>query len=223
MSSANVKLRISFDFDLQVPDALLGLDHEPLLKALQAALGPTVMQGMPTVSAKQLGKSDISLLHHHAHIDASKLGIKTIPRELLVSAAPHLTDSELDTLSRAMLGKTPDSDAETRRLLRRKALAMVSDMRMVDCVVSAELTSGDVVELEAALNLTNGAVIVGDKDRKQRLKPNQAALQVRAGTPEVSLPATLSGQTISGPVIGVEVSELGAHRDALIEGWQTSH
>ncbi len=223
MSIANVKLRITFDFDLEVPGPLLALDHEPLLKALQAALGPTVMQGMPTVSAKQLGKSDISLLHHHAHIDASKLGGKAIPRELLVSAAPHLTDSELDTLNRSMVGKTPDSDDETRRLLRRKALTMVSDMRMVECLVSAELTSGGIIELAAGLNLTNGAVIVDEKDRKQRLKPNQATLRVRAARADVSLPATLSGQTISGPVIGVDVSELGAHRDALIAAWQSGH
>jgi hypothetical protein len=47
MSSANVKVRISFDFDLQVPPALLALEHDALLKALHAALGSTVVQGMP--------------------------------------------------------------------------------------------------------------------------------------------------------------------------------
>lgn len=221
MSSANIKVRISFDFDLQVPPALLALEHDALLKALHAALGSTVVQGMPTVSAKQLGKSGIALVRHHYHLDAAKLGMQAIPRGLLVAAAPHLTDAELDTLAKSMAGKTPNSEDETRRLLRRKALAMVSELRTVECAVIARLSSGATAELAATLNLANGGVIVAEKDRQQRLQSNQGLVPIRVDRAGATLNATFSGQTISGPVLGVEVAEIAAHRDALITAWQS--
>lgn len=220
MSKANLKLRVTFDFELAAPAPLLQSDHDALCRQLHDALGAMVFQGMPTVTAKQLAKLGTSLLAHHAHLDAANLSAPSIPREALVAAAPHLTDDELDQLARRAAAKAPAGGDELLRYLRRQALALVNEYRMVPCVVEAKLTSGAPARLEGKLNLTNGSVMLGERDRQNRLHTNRDNIVVTAADGRASMAANCAGHTLSGPVIEVTVGELARHRDALIEHWQ---
>lgn len=220
MSKANIKLSISFDFELAAPPALLQSDHGALCKQLHEALGAMVFQGMPTVTAKQLAKLGASVLAHHHHLDAANLSAAAIPRDTLVAAAPHLTDAELDQLSRRAAAKAPADADELQRFLRRQALALVNEYRMVACAVEARLTTGAQARLEGKLNLTNGSVMLGERDRQSRLQPNQGAIVVVAAGGTASMLANCAGHTLSGPVIEVAVGELARNRDALILDWQ---
>lgn len=219
MTKPNLKLNVSFDFDLTVPESWLQLDHDALCKTLHQALGATVTQGMPTVSAKQLAKAGVNLLSHHHHLKAVNLAAVKPPREALVAAAPHLTDPEIEQLSTKLAGKTPANPEELLRWVRRHALALNNEYRLVDCVVQAKLTSGAVAQLQGKLNLTQGSIVLSEKDRHNRLQSNQGPIPVSVNDTSVTVHATLSGQTLSGPVLGVEISDLAPHRDVLIERW----
>lgn len=219
MSNANVRLQLAFTFDLSVPASLAEQHHEDLCKALSELLGPMVFQGMPTVTAKQLGKAGVRVLAHHHHLAARELGAKPVERDALIAAAPHLTDDELLQLERRVRGKTPEAEAELVRFLRRHALAMVNEYRMVACSVDGELTSGQRAQLGARLNLTNGSVLVDDADRQKRLKAGEP-LEVRPLATDIVLAASCAGHTLSGPVIEVDVARLATHRDALVQAWQ---
>ncbi len=219
-TKANVKLNITFNFELALPDALVDADHAALCRRLSELLGPMVLQGMPTVTAKRLGQVGGSIVAHHHHLDASSLAVPALAQELLIAAAPHLTDDELIQLARRAAGKLPTGDDERRAFLRRQALAMVNEYRTVPCIVTAKLTSGSDAELEGKLNLTNGNVLVGDRDRQQRLQPKQGPVEVTAADGDVRLSATFSGQTLSGPVIEVPIADLAHNRSVLIAVWQ---
>ncbi|MCC4116453.1 hypothetical protein LLG90_13915 [Aromatoleum toluclasticum] len=220
MSKANLKLTVGFEFELEAPPAFLDASHEKLCKAVQELLGAMVLQGMPTVTAKQLGKAGISVLSHHHHLDVLNTAVAAAPRQELVAAGPHLTDDELDQLARRSAGRVPPSDAERARFLRRHALALVGEFRMVPCVVGARLSSGKDATLNARLNLTNGSVLVSEQDRHSRLQANQEGLVVALQGSDVRLRGACAGHTLSGPVIEVALGELSAHRDALIAIWQ---
>lgn len=220
MSKANLKLRVTFDFELTAPPALLESNHDALCRQLHDALGAMVFQGMPTVTAKQLGKLGASMLAHHAHLDASNLSAPSIAREALVAAAPHLTDDELDQLARRAAAKAPAGGEELLRYLRRQALAMINEYRMVSCAVEAKLISGAPARLEGKLNLTNGSVMLVERDRQSRLQANQGAIAVLAADGSAAMSASCAGHTLSGPVIEVAVGELARHRDALVRDWQ---
>ncbi|MDX9717410.1 MAG: hypothetical protein RBT67_08560 [Thauera sp.] len=222
MSEANLKLRIAFDFELEAPEALLAFDQAALIDALRTALGATVLQGMPTISAKQFAKIKVALVGHQCQLDVSRAGLEPVSRDLLAAAAPHLTDREMDALGKAMAGKLPESPEEARRLLRRKALALVNELRTLDCTITAKLSSGAEAELSASLDLTNGGVIVAEQDRRHRLQAGQGAVAVQVPGCNARLSAAFSGHTISGPVLGVDVAQLSAHRDALISAWQSA-
>lgn len=220
MTRANLKLSIEFEFDLDAPEAFLQASHEKLCKAMQELLGNMVLQGMPTVTAKQLGKAGITILSHHHHLDVVSTAATALPREALIAAGPHLTDDELEQLSRRTAGRAPVQPADLARFLRRHALALVSDIRNVACVVQGKLSSGRDATLRGRLNLTNGSVVLDEADRQNRVQPNQDTLRVELpGTP-ISLRAACAGNTLSGPVIEVAVTELAAHRDRLIAAWQ---
>ncbi len=220
-SKANVKLSITFSFDLALPETLLDADHAALCRRLNDLLGPMVFQGMPTVTAKRLSQVGGSILAHHHHLDASNLTAPALDRELLIAAAPHLTNDELIQLARRAVAKLPDGDDERRVFLRRQALAMVNEYRTVPCAINARLTSGATAELAGKLNLTNGNVLVGERDRQQRLQPKQGPVEVIAAGNAVRMLAEFAGQTLSGPVIEVAIASLAQHRDALIAAWQT--
>lgn len=218
MSKANLRLRITFDFELAAPGALATSDHEALCREMHSLLGPLVFQGMPTVTAKQLAKAGAAILGHHHHLDVRNLAAPTIAREALIAAAPHLTDDELDQLGHRATAKAPAAADELQRFLRRQALAMVNDYRLVPCTVEARLNSGADARLTATLNLTNGSVMVGERDRQHRLQAKQDEITVVAGS--VRLPASCAGHTLSGPVIEVAVSEIARSRTPLIASWQ---
>ncbi|THF62381.1 hypothetical protein E6C76_18875 [Pseudothauera nasutitermitis] len=220
MSKANVKLQLSFDLDIAVPERLLELDHESLCKTFSEVLGSMVFQGLPTVAGKQLAKAGGSIVAHHYHLSAGILGAPTLERDLLVAAAPHLTDEELEQLARRTQGKLPESPEELQRHLRRQALKLVNDYRMVPCFVAARLTSGSDAKLEGKLNLTNGSVLIGERDRQSRLQANQGPIVVEPLGTEVQLEAACAGHTLSGPVIEVSVAQIAIHRDPLIRVWQ---
>ena len=220
MSRTRVKLQISFDLELSVPEKLRGLDHQALCKVFHALLGMTVIQAVPKVIGKQLTKAGIELVGHHHHLNASHSDQAPIDRALLIAIAPHLDDAELGRLSHTLAGAHSTSSGDLPKLIRRKALAIANDYRLVECRVEAILTSGAQVELDATLNLTNGNILVADKDRQHRLKSDQGALKVRIARLDTALNAQLGGQTLSGPVLTVEVGELAKHRDVLIARWQ---
>lgn len=220
MSRANLKLTVGFEFELDAPPAFLEASHENLCKAVQDLLGAMVLQGMPTVTAKQLGKAGITVVSHHHHLDVLNTAAAPIPRAELVAAGPHLTDPELDQLARHSAGRAPHTDVERARFLRRHALALAGEFRLVPCVVGARLSSGKDATLDARLNLTNGSVMVSDQDRQSRLQATQDALVVAIPAAGVRLRGACAGHTLSGPVIEVAPGELAAHRDALVALWQ---
>jgi len=220
MSRPNLKLTVSFEFELEAPDALLAEDPDKLRRAMQETLGAMVLQGMPTVTTKQLAKAGVAVVSHRHQIDVLNTIVTQAPREALIAAAPHLTDDELSQLARRTGGKIPLQEAERFRFLRRHALALVGEFRMVPCVVSARLSSGKDAQLSGRLNLTNGSVLVGEQDRQSRLQARQEALRVIVARAGVTLPATCAGHTLSGPVIEVAIGELAAQRDPLIGVWQ---
>jgi len=222
MSDSNLKLSLTFDFDLKAPESLLQGDHETLCRTLNDILGTMVLQGMPTITGKQLAKAGIDVVAHHHHVAVVNSAARAIPREALVAAAPHLTDGELVVLAQRLHGKLPPTPAEQARFVRRHALALVNDFRMVACAVTARLTSGQEARLAGKLNLTNGSVLVGEGDRQKRLQANQGALRVEVGAPGMALPAQCAGHTLSGPVIEVGLADLAAHRDTLIGLWQAA-
>lgn len=220
MSKANVKLQLTFDLDICVPERLLEQDHAALCRTLSEMLGSMVFQGMPTVTGKQLAKGGATLVGHHYHMSTAVLGAPTVARELLVAAAPHLTDDELEQLARKAHGRLPEGSEEQQRYLRRQALNLVNDFRMLPCKVAARLTSGNAAELEGKLNLTNGSVLIGERDRQSRLQANQGPILVEPLGTGVQLQGACAGHTLSGPVIEVSVTQLAAHRDPLIKAWQ---
>ncbi|MCL2644633.1 MAG: hypothetical protein FWD51_04145, partial [Betaproteobacteria bacterium] len=145
MSEANLKLHVTFEFEIAAPEALLAHDHVTLCKKLSETLGPLVLQGMPKVTATQLAKVGAGLIGHHCHLDAKNLSLPAIDRAVMVAAAPHLTDEEYGDLASQLAGKTPEDSVELKRLLRRRALAMVNEYRLVPCQVEGKLKSGGAV------------------------------------------------------------------------------
>lgn len=218
MTKANLRLHIAFDFELEAPETLLQLDQEALCRELSGVLGSLVLQGMPTISAKQLAKAGVVVRGHHHHLAAENTTLPSIPRELLIAAAPHLTDPELAQLSARAAGKQLDA-AEPQQALRRLALAMVGDFRLVDCVLTAVLSSGKTASLEGRLNLTNGSVLIAEQDRQHRLQPKEPAVVTVPAT-RAALHAECSGHTLSGPVLAVSIAQLATARDELIAIWE---
>lgn len=228
MAKPNLKLRLQFDFDLGAPDALLTQDHEALCKAVSDALGQLVLGGTQAITGKQLAKAGIAVMGRHHHVEVTNLSARPLARTDLIAAGPHLTDDELEQLTRRAQVKAPEGGEGLQRHLRRHALALVNEYRMVRCVVEGALSSGQTASLSAQLNLTNGSVLVDERDRKQRLATN-VALKVRVvgttaidGSPDMAaceLTATCAGHTLSGPVIEVPIAQLAEHRDLLIRCW----
>ena len=111
MSRSNLKLTVSFEFELEAPAPMLAESHEKLCKTVHDTLGAMVLQGMPTVTGKQLAKAGISIVAHHHHLDVVNTTAAPPPRAALVAAAPHLTDHELSQLARRTSGRIPAIEA----------------------------------------------------------------------------------------------------------------
>lgn len=217
MSTARLKLRITFDFEVDAPTSLAQTEHTELCRRISELLGPLVLQGMPTITAKQLAKAGATLTGHHHHLEVGNLAAPSIPREALVGAAPHLTDDELEQLGRRAAPKAPAGGDELLRYLRRQALAMINEYRLVPCTIEARLKSGGDVRLNATLNLTNGSVMVSERDRQHRIQAEPITVIAADGTARLS--ASSAGHTLSGPVIEVAVASLARYRDPLIQSW----
>ncbi len=220
MSQPNARLKLQFDLDLMIPAGLLKEDHSALCRDLCAILGATVLQGLPAISKKQLAKSEVRLLSHHHHVEVENLKAPSISIELAQKVTAHLTDAEIDTLCARAAAKAPSLEAELLKYLRRQALALVSDYRLVPCILNAVQTSGVSSELKGNLNLTNGSVMLTDDFRKVRLKADQGPIPVTVEGMDATVMATLSGHTLSGPVLAVEVMHLVPHRAHLVGLWQ---
>lgn len=223
MKPPAVRLQLQFDFQLAVPEQMASADAESLQRALTEALGTMVLQGLPTIAAKQLARVGVSIMQQ-SHAVAASVDPSTaeIDRELLVTAAPHLTDDELRRLAGRVAGKLPERPEEQIKTARRHALALANEFRLVPGVVHAVLTSEQPGTLDATLNLTNGSVMIESHDRQKRLLPGQHEVAIEVPGAGLRLKANYAGHTISGPVIEVAVAELARHRDALIELWQQS-
>lgn len=219
MPPPNLKLTVAFEFDLEAPPAFTDASHEKLCRAVQDLLGTMVLQGMPTITAKQLAKAGITLLSHHHHLDVLNTAAAPVPREALIAAGPHLTNDELEQFSRRTAGRIPLAPAERDRFLRRHALALVGDFRLVPCVLQARLLSGKDATLQGRLNLTNGSVLVSEPDRQSRLQTKDAPIRIDVDGAPTPLRASCAGHTLSGPVIEVPLAEIAAHRDTLIALW----
>lgn len=223
MKPPAVRLQLHFDFQLAVPEQMASADAETLQRTLTEALGSMVLQGLPTIAAKQLARVGVSIVQQ-SHALAASVDPSTaeIDRELLVSAAPHLTDDELRRLAGRVAGKLPERPDEQIKTARRHALALANEFRLVPGVVHAVLTSEQPGTLDATLNLTNGSVMIESHDRNKRLLPGQHEVAIEVPGAGLRLKANYAGHTISGPVIEVAVAELARHRDALIGLWQQS-
>ncbi|MDX5363847.1 MAG: hypothetical protein LPJ91_06825 [Pseudazoarcus pumilus] len=223
MKPPAVRLQLNFDFQLAVPDQMAAADAEALQRTLSDALGAMVLQGLPTIAAKQLARVGVSIVQQ-SHVLAASVDTSAaeIDRELLVAAAPHLTDDELRRLAGRVAGKLPERHDEQIKAARRHALALANEFRLVPGVVHAVLTSEQPGALDATLNLTNGSVMIESHDRQKRLLPGQHEVAVEVPGAGLRLKASYAGHTISGPVIEVPIAELASHRDALIGLWQQS-
>ena len=222
MSSPNVKLKLQFELELTVPEILGQLDHAQLCKALGNALGPMVIQGLPTISAKQLGKVGIQMCAHHHHLDALNLRTPPVDPAQIVAVAPHLTDEEVEQVARRASGKMPLNPPEGAAFLRRQALAVVNEYRLVRCIAHGIQINGHPVEIEADLNLTNGHLFLAETHRQTRLANVDTPLKVDiVGQPGVHFSADCSGHTLTGPVLDVQVSSLVPHREVLLQCWKS--
>ncbi|MDR2032423.1 MAG: hypothetical protein LBP86_09300 [Azoarcus sp.] len=221
MSKANLRLHVVFEFEVAAPAALLEGDHAALCRRFSEILGPLALHGMPKITASQLAKANAHLVDHHCHFDAVDLSAPTIARADLVAAAPHLTDEELDRLARRAASRAPADGL--RRYLRRHALALVDEYRLVPCLVEGQLKSGGTLKditVSATLNLTNGSVMVDEADRQHRLQQGQGAVTLVAAGGAVRLRGNCEGYTLSGPVIGISIDDIAGARDELIKLWQ---
>ena len=223
MTNANARLRITFDFDLAVPPALANGDDEALVTALRGILGNTVFGGMPTVTGKQLAKSGVGLVRHACQCEVKRIGLASVAKDVVVAAAPHLTDEELEEAGILAAQKLPPAPAQHKAHVRRIALKLVNDYRLVPCTVVAEQSVGETIEISAQLNLTNGGVLVDDAYKKLRLKSDQPPIPVRVANTGVVLHAQLGGHTLGGPLLEVSIDALVPHRDALLACWRAGH
>ncbi|MCL2875417.1 MAG: hypothetical protein FWF12_03805 [Betaproteobacteria bacterium] len=224
MSKANLKLHVAFEFDIAAPDVLLEHDHAALCQKLNDMLGPLVLQGMPKVTTTQLAKAGASIVKHHYHLDAKSLCVPVIDHAVMVAAAPHLTDEEFHSLACQLAGKMPEDPMELQRLLRRRALAMVNEYRLVPCQVEGKLKSGGTftdITLDATLNLTNGSVMVDEPHRHNHLQQGIGVVTLVAAA--VRITGNCEGHTLSGPVINVSIADISKSRDALIQLWQANN
>ena len=103
--------------------------------------------------------------------------------------------------------------------MRRQALALVNEYRLVPCSVAALLSNGKPAQIQGRLNLTNGHVFLSDEHRQTRLQANQGGLKVSVEGTSVVVLAESSGHTLTGPVLDVHVQALVPHRDALLSRW----
>jgi len=226
MSKANLKLHVAFEFEIDAPEALLSRDHVALCQKLSDMLGPLVLQGMPKVTATQLAKVGASLIGHHCHLDAQNLSLPAIDRATMIAAAPHLTDKELDNLAQQLAGKTPEDPAELLRLLRRRALALANEYRLVPCQIEGKLKSGGTstdITVDATLNLTNGSIMVGESHRQSHLQEGVGVITLVAADGVVRIAGNCEGHTLSGPVINVSIADIAKSRNALIQLWQAKN
>ena len=223
MSKANLRLHVAFEFEIAAPETLLAGDHAALCRRFSEVLGPLVLQGMPKITGNQLARANARLVGHHCHFDAVSLAAPPIARADLIAAAPHLTDEELDRLAHRAAAKAPAA-WELRRHLRRHALALVDEYRLVPCQVEGQLKSGGTLKditVNATLNLTNGSVMVDETDRQHHLQQGKGAVTLVAAGGAVRLSGNCEGYTLSGPVIGVTIDDIAGARDELIKLWQT--
>jgi len=226
MSKANLKLRVAFEFEIDAPKALLAHDHAALRHKLNDILGPLVLQGMPKVTAAQLAKVGASLIRHHCHLEAQNLCLPAIDRAGMIAAAPHLTDAELDELAQQVKDKTTEDPVALQRLLRRRALALVNEYRLVPCQIAGKLKSGGAftdITVNATLNLTNGNVMIDETHRQCHLQQGIGAITLTAANGAVRIVGNCEGHTLSGPVINVAIADIAKSRDALIQLWQAPH
>ena len=220
MSDATVRLQLHFELELAAPPDLAGLDHAALCRTLSEALGPTVLRGLPVIAGKQLTPLGARVLRHHHRLDAAAQAARSIAREQVTQVAPHLTDTEADTLAQRAAARLPAAESEQAAYLRSQALALVNEYRLVPCVVEALLTSGKPARIESKLNLTNGHIFLDASHRQTRLQAGQGALRVSVADTPVVLAAECSGHTLTGPVLDVAVGSLVPHRDVLLARWQ---
>lgn len=220
MKKPNLRLQIRFDFNITAPDALLDMDHGELCRKLAVLLGPAVAQGMPTVTAKQLERASITLVDHHHHLDVERLAGTQIPVDAVVEAAPHLTDGEATLVAQRASPRAPTEPDALSRYLRRQALDLVSEYRLVPCTITGVMSNGSHGDLSGELNLTNGHIFPAEAHKQTRLAPSQGPLAVKVDGTPVTLVAALSGQTLTGPVLDVAVPTLLPHRTALLARWQ---
>ena len=222
MAKANARLRVTFDFDLLVPDGMTQLDGAELSARLGARLGATVFKGMPSVTAKQLTKAGIALCTSRHLLEAESIVPPAFTREAVIAAAPHLTDLEVDALCRQPARKNPPP-AELSAHIRRLALQRVNEYRLVPCHLRAVASTGETLEIAAQLNLTNGGVLVEDAHRKTKLKTGQAPIAVTIDATDLELPADLGGHTLGGPLLEVAIGAMVPHRAMLLACWEAQN
>jgi hypothetical protein len=220
MSKANLKLLLTFEFEIVAPETLIGDDRAALCREFDKILGALVFEGMPMITGKQLAKANSRIVGHCHRLEVENLSAPEIDRALMMAAAPHLIDGELDKLSRLTGARAGAPRDELKRILRRQALALVNEYRLVPCEIMGQLKFGGEITVGATLNLTNGSVMIDENDRRNQLKQGTGAVTLVAADGAVRIPGNCAGHTLSGPVIDVAIDDIAVARDELIRLWQ---
>jgi len=155
------RLILTYTMEVSLPEPLQKMPRADLARIVDGLLGDVVHQGLKAVATKRLQGSGIMIhkMQHHVDVERPRREPgQTIPKELLVRAAPHLTDEELAELE-ARVGNVPFlAEEELEKRLRTQALKLCNDVRLAPVVVRGVRPNDEPLETEAQLNFTHGSV-----------------------------------------------------------------
>lgn len=219
---SHARLVLTYTLTIELPEPLTRVPQEDLRKTLDALLGDPVHHGLRAVVAKRLAGAGVKVVRmsHHAAVELPKREVgKTIPKSVLVAAAPHLTDQELAEVE-AEVGQMPFlSEEELRKRVRARALKRTNEVRLAPVRVKGVRSNDEPFEAEVQLNLTHGALFFPEELRHLRLKAN-TPVEVWVPGAEQPITGQYRGSTLGGPVVEVPIERLAPYRDALIAAWQ---
>jgi hypothetical protein len=216
------RLILTYTMEVSLPEPLQKMPRADLARIVDGLLGDVVHQGLKAVATKRLQGSGIMIhkMQHHVDVERPRREPgQTIPKELLVRAAPHLTDEELAELE-ARVGNVPFlAEEELEKRLRTQALKLCNDVRLAPVVVRGVRPNDEPLETEAQLNFTHGSVFFDESQRNLRLKAN-APVEVLLPGVDAAVQGRYLGTTLGGPVVEVPIHLLAPYRDFLLAAWQ---
>ncbi|MFC4486431.1 hypothetical protein [Tepidiphilus baoligensis] len=216
------RLILTYTLEVSLPEPLQKMPRADLARVVDGLLGDVVHQGLKAVASKRLQGGGIMVhkLQHRVDVERPRREPgKMLPKELLVRAAPHLTDEELAEVE-ARVGNAPFlSEDELEKRIRTQALKVCNDVRLAPVVVRGVRPNDEPLETEAQLNFTHGSVFFDESQRNLRLKAN-APVEVLLPGVDAAVQGRYLGTTLGGPVVEVPIHLLAPYRDFLLAAWQ---